>query len=244
MTFCSSIKLLALPSLAVVCSKLAMETSKPVENNYLKVPFPTSTLPLMGHLSNWFTYPEKEWTGPFTFVQGTDPQLGLIEKYIVKKENPRWDAEIFLVNNFIEKVNALTPLPRFVVITGDMLDTDPTSPDRMKEHKEQYTDFASCFRKLNPQIGLVCVPGNHDVGDYPTKDTIDLYRQEFGPDFFTFWVGGVQFSVLNTQYYKIKADKEHEDIKDCMERHQQFVNGLKYYTAPVHSGNRSKLFLF
>ena len=45
-------------------------------------------------------------------------------------------------------------------------------------------------------------PGNHDVGQSPTPADIERYRQRFGDDYFSFWVGGVLYVALNSQYYR------------------------------------------
>lgn len=52
--------------------------------------------------------------------------------------------------------------------------------------------------KIDPDIPLLCVCGNHDVGNVPNKVTIDRYTSEFGDDYFAFWVGGVRGLVLNS----------------------------------------------
>ena len=49
---------------------------------------------------------------------------------------------------------------------------------------------------------IVCVCGNHDVGNRPTKDTIANYKSTFGDDYFSFWHNGVHFIVLNSQLYE------------------------------------------
>ena len=58
------------------------------------------------------------------------------------------------------------------------------------------------FAELRSDIPLICVCGNHDVGNIPTKESVEEYRRNFGDDFFSFWVGGVKFIVINTQYYE------------------------------------------
>lgn len=45
----------------------------------------------------------------------------------------------------------------------------------------------------------MCVCGNHDVGNKPTKETIKLYTDEFGCDYQSLWYGGIKFVVLNSQ---------------------------------------------
>ena len=55
---------------------------------------------------------------------------------------------------------------------------------------------------LYPFVFTVCVCGNHDVGNRPTKDTIANYQNSFGDDYFSFWHQGVHFIVLNSQLYE------------------------------------------
>jgi predicted MPP superfamily phosphohydrolase len=145
---------------------------------------------------------EKEWKGPFTFIQMADPQFGLIEKFILKKEVPHWEEEMALTTAAIKCINKMRPKPRFVVICGDMLDAHPNQPDEIKVREEQYEDFVEVFQQLDPEIPLICVCGNHDICDEPTPLSYIIYKKQFGPDFFSFWVGGVKFVVLNSQYFK------------------------------------------
>ena len=55
--------------------------------------------------------------------------------------------------------------------------------------------------RIDPSIPLVCVCGNHDVGNTPTPEYIDRYRRRFGDDYFSFWIRGVKCIVLNMQLY-------------------------------------------
>jgi len=68
-----------------------------------------------------------------------------------------------------------------------------------KKRLEELAAYKAIYSKLDEDIPLVCVCGNHDVGNKPTEETIDLYRKEFGDDYLTFWAGGVKFIVLNSQ---------------------------------------------
>lgn len=67
---------------------------------------------------------------------------------------------------------------------------------------KQYQDFVKVFAELDSSVKLVCVCGNHDIGDVPTAATVQVYRTQFGSEFFWFWVGGVKFVVLNSQYFE------------------------------------------
>lgn len=141
---------------------------------------------------------EKEWKGPFYFVQGADTQFGLIERCIEKKDNYGWEKEKKLAKQCVEKINQLDPKPKFFVICGDLVDAFPEWTD---VRKKQEDDFWNIFKEIDPSIPLVCVCGNHDVGNQPTVVAVEKYRSSFGDDYFSFWVGGVLFIVINSQYF-------------------------------------------
>ncbi|KAB0346791.1 hypothetical protein FD754_011648 [Muntiacus muntjak] len=66
--------------------------------------------------------------------------------------------------------------------------------------KEQTEDLQRVLRTVDSDIPLVLVSGNHDVGNVPTPETIAEFQRTWGDDYFSFWVGGVLFLVLNSQF--------------------------------------------
>ncbi|KAG8177730.1 hypothetical protein JTE90_026572 [Oedothorax gibbosus] len=154
------------------------------------------------------------WEGPFCFIQGADTQFGMIESYIEKKVDIAWDKEIVLARQAIAAINAMTPRPRFFVICGDLIDAMPST----KYRKAQENDFIRIFKELHPDIPLVCVCGNHDVGNKPTHQTIQSYTNKFGDDYFTFYTAGVMFIVLNSQFYK-----DSSCVTDLAEEHEKWL---------------------
>ncbi|KAJ1067875.1 hypothetical protein K5549_016529, partial [Capra hircus] len=66
--------------------------------------------------------------------------------------------------------------------------------------KEQTEDLQRVLRTVDRDIPLVLVSGNHDVGNVPTPETIAEFQRTWGDDYFSFWVGGVLFLVLNSQF--------------------------------------------
>ncbi|CAG2120863.1 unnamed protein product, partial [Medioppia subpectinata] len=44
--------------------------------------------------------------------------------------------------------------------------------------------------------------GNHDFLNSPTVESVTAYKSHFGDDYFTFWVDGCMFIVINVQFYK------------------------------------------
>lgn len=70
---------------------------------------------------------------------------------------------------------------------------------RWKKNQEQ--DLKDVLKNTDQDIPLVFVSGNHDIGNTPTREAIDDYCKNWGDDYFSFWVGGVFFLVLNSQLY-------------------------------------------
>jgi hypothetical protein len=49
---------------------------------------------------------------------------------------------------------------------------------------------------------LFSLPGNHDVGNEPTRESLARYRERFGSDYYTFRVGAIVGFVLNSNLEK------------------------------------------
>lgn len=142
---------------------------------------------------------EREWTGPFYFIQGADPQFGLMKAWATgdcDNGGDEWEQEIRLTEQAIRAINKMNPKPRFFVVCGDLIHARPGAPWR----KEQTEDLQRVLRNVDSEIPLVLVSGNHDVGNTPTPETIAEFQQTWGDDYFSFWVGGVLFLVLNSQF--------------------------------------------
>ncbi|XP_033467610.1 serine/threonine-protein phosphatase CPPED1 [Epinephelus lanceolatus] len=143
---------------------------------------------------------EREWTGPFCFIQAADPQLGLMKAWRdgdCDGGGDEWAEEVELTKQAVEAVNQLRPRPRFMVLCGDLVHAMPDTPFR--ESQEQ--DLKAALKGTDPTIPLVFVSGNHDLGNTPTPRTLEQYCSAWGNDYFSFWVGGVFCLVLNSQLF-------------------------------------------
>ena len=65
-----------------------------------------------------------------------------------------------------------------------------TGWERNLVFEQQVKDFKRVWSGLNPAIALVCLCGNHDVGNRPTKASIEHWTSSFGDDFLSFWANG------------------------------------------------------
>ncbi|XP_030068680.1 serine/threonine-protein phosphatase CPPED1 isoform X2 [Microcaecilia unicolor] len=108
-----------------------------------------------------------------------------------------WEQEIRLTEEAVQAINKLNPKPKFFVLCGDLVHAMPGE----KWRKEQEQDLKNILKKVDQGIPLVFVSGNHDIGNTPTPETIEAYCRSWGDDYFSFWVGGVLFLVLNSQLY-------------------------------------------
>jgi len=165
---------------------------------------------------------QKEWRGPFFFIQAADTQLGLMDRWGTDgsdgKDYPEanWDREIELCKQSVAAVNAMSPKPRFFIVCGDLIDAFPHEFPELRV--QQIKDLKNIYAKLDPDIPMVCVCGNHDIGNSPTKENIKNYQSEFGDDYFSFWHGGVAFLVLNSQFYE---DPSH--VEELFAKHEAWM---------------------
>ncbi|KAL4685805.1 hypothetical protein H8959_001402 [Pygathrix nigripes] len=109
-----------------------------------------------------------------------------------------WEQEIRLTEQAVQAINRLNPKPRFFVLCGDLIHAMPGKPWRT----EQTEDLKRVLRTVDRAIPLVLVSGNHDIGNAPSAETVEEFCQTWGDDYFSFWVGGVLFLVLNSQFYQ------------------------------------------
>lgn len=160
----------------------------------------------------------KIWKENFYFVIGADPQFGFFHmkhsiEYPDAKKKCTWEDEIKLTEIAVQKINKLNPKPKFFIVCGDLTNEYPECNAQIKS--EQIASFKKIFSQVDSDIPLLCVCGNHDVGDAATPESISRYRSEFGDDYYSFWCGGIFFIVYNSQYFKepefiVELAAEHE----------------------------------
>ncbi len=132
---------------------------------------------------------EARWQGPFFFVQLADTQFGMFEG------DAKWEKETALFEQAVREINRIKP--RFVIICGDLVNQVPGG----KYHAPQVAEFQRIARRIDSRIPLICVCGNHDVGNRPTPDSLAVYRHVFGDDWFSFQIAGLYGIVLNSSLY-------------------------------------------
>ena len=148
---------------------------------------------------------EGRWAGPYEFVQLADPQLGMYN------DDSSWSEEVTMLKLAISHVNRLRP--RFLVVSGDLTNAWPTISNTTELNASnaavidaQVASFREALRELDPSIPVVLQPGNHDVGQNPSRASVEAYRARFGDDYCAYWVGGVKYVAINSQYYHTQCE--------------------------------------
>ena len=149
---------------------------------------------------------EATWQGDFTFVVAADTQFGFLDdRDWGGTGTGDWEEERMAADALVAYANSLSPVPRMLVVCGDLVHNMPQGTDTKytnpKWAKAQRDDFTAVFSQLKPEIAMVVLPGNHDVGNAPTAASIAGYCSKFGDDYFAWWVGGVRCIALNTQLF-------------------------------------------
>jgi len=118
----------------------------------------------------------------FFFVQLADPQFGAFTG------DNGFEQETANFEFVIANLNRIRPA--FVVVCGDLVNKtgDPA----------QIAEYFRITAKLDRSIPLYSVPGNHDVGNKPTPESLAAYRQNFGADYYSFRSGELYGIVLNS----------------------------------------------
>ncbi|MGA2863615.1 MAG: metallophosphoesterase [Verrucomicrobiota bacterium] len=124
---------------------------------------------------------------PFSFVQMCDPQIGLTD----------YAAELARFRRAVEQINQLRP--DFVVICGDLVEG---------ASRESFADFNAA--KAGLRVPCYCAPGNRDLGEAPTLQSLRFYRESIGRDYYSFEHQGCVFIIVDTQLWKAYVGEESE----------------------------------
>ncbi|KAL3315847.1 Serine/threonine-protein phosphatase cpped1 [Cichlidogyrus casuarinus] len=152
----------------------------------------------------------------FHFVVLADPQFGLQESYVEKKSPPfSWTRELDLLDEAIRLINRMRERPKFVVICGDLVHQGPGEP----QHDQMISDLKVSLSRLDPEIDLIVLPGNHDLAAKPSPSDFSAYQAEWGNDYFRFSAGKWNCLVLNSQLWF--------DSSNCLEQAQAQTEWLK-----------------
>lgn len=140
------------------------------------------------------------WNGNWCFCQLADTQFGMMDN-----DKGDWSSEMKMARMTVDGINKLKPRPKFVIVCGDLVDAYPNGPRADKKiHNRQHKDFQNIMNRISSDIRLVCVCGNHDVGDRITRVTETSWRDMYGPSYGAFSAGGTRCILLNSSLLAAK----------------------------------------
>merc|ERR1711920_66924 len=152
---------------------------------------------------------ESIWKGNYEFICMGDAQIGMGDQ---KKEEEFSRIAVEFINKRKDRI-------KFVVVCGDhthnlenMWSKGDLEGGRKKRIQE-LAAFKSIYSKLDK--------------------TTQLYKEEFGDDYLSFWCGGVKFTVLNSQI--VQGLSPSDDLSIAHEKWADEEFEMKHEIEPVHS---------
>lgn len=167
-------------------------------------------------------------TGSFTYVVFTDPQYGLRDVTDDGGDGTEWQKDRNSMRLLSEKINALTPKPEFIFITGDLSNARPESneeitPGFMSSYRSpQQIDLLNDLGMFDKNIPILVNTGNHDINEDPDKVTVGAHERVWGDAYFSFWVKGQIFLALESQFFR----SENLETKKLAQEEIQWLTDL------------------
>ncbi len=125
-------------------------------------------------------------TPSFFFIQISDPQMGFFDK------NKSLTQDSLHLAQAVAHINRLKPA--FVVVTGDMVNTP--------RNRRQIDTYKGLISRIDPDIAVYHIPGNHDTGRTNDLKHVEAYKAEFGNDRFSFRYGNCAFIGIHSGLIK------------------------------------------
>src|SRR5512137_3103128 len=135
---------------------------------------------------------------PFTFIRMSDPQLG--DRADGSGGDVAYEAGI--LERAVARIDRMRPAPAFVAVCGDLVET-PGNPAQIAAYKR-------IMGAVDRRIPVYQVPGNHDIRDNLSEESIAAYRNAFGPDRFAFDLHGWRFIGLDSLLIKNPKKRSEE----------------------------------
>ena len=157
---------------------------------------------------------------PFFFLQMADTQFGMYS------DDESFERETALFTRAIEHANRLKP--EFVIICGDLINR-PGDPLQREE-------LLRICSMLDKTISIYLVPGNHDVGNIPTPESITWYKDNFSHDKYSFQHKGTYGIVLNSPLI--------DSPEKAMEAYEEQLRLLEKQLKLADAGGFKHIFVF
>ncbi len=130
----------------------------------------------------------------YTFIHMADTQFGFFSTPLLIAWLGRgWNSDAFsretvLFERAVERARDYSPA--FAVMCGDLIN--------VAGHEGQAKEFLRIRDRLADEVPFYLMPGNHDVGNKPTPESLAWYRATFGKDWYSFRHQMTHAIVLNS----------------------------------------------
>jgi len=185
------------------------------------------------------------------FIITADTQFGILMDGF-EMGYPTWQNEIDISRDCVKEINAMKgdERPLYVCVCGDLIDTEGSFINALASWKQvmkgwerkviaqqQMKDFKDVWSHLEEDIGLICLCGNHDVGNRPTAQSIQTWTSAFGSDYLAFWVNGTYNIGLNNCIFSDPsgAYELYEEQLAWLEKRLEYASAKKASQIFVYS---------
>jgi serine/threonine-protein phosphatase CPPED1 len=110
--------------------------------------------------------------------------------------------------------------------------------------EQQNNDMKRIWSNLHPEIALICLCGNHDVGNRPTPTSIAKYQSSFGDDYLAFWANGTYNIVLNSALFSDPTDAKPLYTTQLQWLERQLIYATKYAAGNIFVFSHHPWFLY
>lgn len=187
----------------------------PIAASYIKVPNNSHTLPDADQQRIFSSSPTC-----YNFIQLSDPQLGMYEKYGLNEYLGNWVIELENVDNALHEIEndpkflSTENVNNFVILTGDLVNDKPEEAEDLY-NTDQIKDLQRILDK-HPKTEILQLPGNHDVGNTFKNSALESYKKNWGSDYFSF-TDRKDLDALNeafTKYFVLDTNLWRQDPSD------------------------------
>jgi serine/threonine-protein phosphatase CPPED1 len=108
----------------------------------------------------------------------------------------------------------------------------------------QNRDFQTVWNALNDNIALICLCGNHDVGNRPTRTSIQRFHRAFGDDRLAFWAANNDNTGRRRCYNVVLNTSLFNDPTGALDLYQEQLEWMEQRFQYAVDNKASHIFVF
>ena len=115
-----------------------------------------------------------------------------------------------MLKRAVAAINKLRPLPRVLLVCGNMVAVSSSGACTTSD----ISAFQTILSDLDKRVAIACIPGESEVGASPSHASVGNYREHFGEDYYSFWVGGSLVIAANSPLMNCRRPKPDEKLNE------------------------------